>query len=145
MLHDRHNNVHFPQQVTLLYDGQGDASFAGVRWASREALLTVGAAPGLALWDRRADCSAGPVARARGGENGNAESGSGSGRVPRQRCVDVLPSAPHHVATGSAEADGGVTRWDLRQLVRFGHGIRFLAPARASHFCAHFFAFSFFA
>ncbi len=98
-------------QLALLHDSGGDASFAGARWASRSEVVTVGSAAGLSLWDvraARAPAHAGAPAL-------RCAAGAGGAPACRQRCVAVLAAAPQYVAAGSAEADAGVTLWDLRQ------------------------------
>ena len=90
-----------------MYDDR-DSSFAACRWAAREQLVTVGASPGVEVWDlRAAGARHAPSQRARGPD-------------PRTRfgCLAVLPDAPHYVAAGAAGPTASVALWDLRRSVR---------------------------
>lgn len=81
----------------------GDACFSAVRCASRTTLLTAGGAPGLQVWDTRAEGAAQALAWSPPGASGRAGT------------LDVLPAAPHLVAAGSADLGApAVALFDLR-------------------------------
>lgn len=96
-----------------MYDDP-DSSFAACRWGARDQLVTVGASPGVEVWD----------ARSAGGCRGPALHCAGPAAGTRYACLAVLPTrtgptAPHLVAAGAAGPHAAVALWDLRRPVRW--------------------------
>lgn len=90
------------EALSVLHESRFSA-FAAARWAARGTALTVGAAPGLTVWD----------ARARPSDAGTARAG-GAGSRSRYGCLAVDPAQPSLVAAGDADA-ASVCLWDLRK------------------------------